>query len=203
MMIVLDQNLTDSILDDRRSKGNKLRDESWEGVTYIMPDPNNQHQDLSWFLSGVFWATFAGMPGHRVQPTPNLSDRIEGWSENYRNPDLAYFSPECDAEDHGTFWCGGPDFLIEIVSPEDMSRDKLPFYASIGTREVLILDRDPWQIELYQLRRGQLKMVMEAKPGSGDKIACATIPLQFELLRGRPRPKLRATHTESGHSWTF
>ena len=203
MMIVLDDGLTESILEDRRSKGNRLRDEVWDGVTYIMPDPNNEHQDIAGFFYGVFWTLFGLKSGYRVQGTPNLSDRIEGWKDNFRNPDMAFFSPDCAAEDHGPFWYGGPDFLLEIVSPYDMSRDKLPFYESIETREVLILDRDPWQLELYQLRRGKLRSAGIVRAGDGKALTSNVVPLRFALIRGRPRPKIRITHTESNQEWTF
>lgn len=202
--VVLDQNLVETILEQRRARGTRAHDEVWDGVPYIMPEADNEHQDLA-YLFGMYFgiAVLLNGPGGRVNNTTNLSDRIEGWKENYRNPDLAYFAPTTEAEDHGTFWCGGPDFLLEIVSPDDMSREKLPFYASIGTREVLILDRDPWQLELYHLRRGRLRQVGTAKPGDGKALASNVVPLTFALIRGRPRPKIRITHAETDQAWTF
>src|SRR5436190_13240487 len=149
-MMVLDRETTEELLERRRALGNRTREEVWDGVTYIMPEPDNEHQDIA-YLFGMYFgiAVLLNGPGGRINGTSNLSDRIANWDKNYRNPDLAYFSPATEAEDHGTFWLGGPDFLLEVVSPGDMSRQKLPFYASIGTREVLIFDRDPWQLELY------------------------------------------------------
>lgn len=202
--VVLDQGLIEQILEQRRARGNRTRDEVWDGVPYIMPEPDNEHQDLA-YLFGLYFgmAVLLKGPGGRIHSTSNLSDRVEGWNENYRNPDLVYFAPATQAEDHGTFWCGGPDFLLEIVSPDDMSREKLPFYASINTREVLILDRDPWQLELYHLRRNRLRLVGTARRGDGKALASSVVPLSFALVRGRPRPRVRITHTESEQAWTF
>jgi len=202
--VVLDPGLIEQILEQRRARGSRTRDEVWDGVPYIMPEPDNEHQDLA-YLFGLYFgmAVLLKGPGGRIHSTSNLSDRIAGWNENYRNPDLAYFAPSTAAEDHGTFWCGGPDFLLEVVSPDDMSREKLPFYASIGTREVLILDRDPWQLELYHLRRGRLRLAGTARPGDGQALASHVVPLMFALVRGRPRPKIRITHAETGQEWTF
>jgi hypothetical protein len=116
---------------------------------------------------------------------------------------MALFTPKCAAEDYGPFWYGGPDFLLEVVSPDDMSRDKLPFYEEIRTGEVLIVDRDPWQLELYQLRRGKLRLAGSVRPGDGKSLASGVVPLTFALVRGRPRPKIRISHTESEQEWTF
>jgi Uma2 family endonuclease len=200
--VLLDQMLIDSILEKRRALGNRTGEEVWEGVTYIMPDADNEHERIAAFFIRVFGDLFGEDPANSVQRGGNISDRIDDWKENYRSPDMAYYSADTSAVDHGTFWYGGPDFLLEIVSPDDMSRDKLPFYASIGTREVLVLDRDPWQLELYQLRRGRLRLAGTAKPG--DKaLASHLVPLTFVLVRGRPRPKIRITHSETDQVWTF
>src|SRR5688500_3916446 len=103
-MIVLDQGLTERILEQRRALGNRTRDEVWDGVTYIMPEPTNEHLAIAGFFYGVFWTVFGLRADHRVLSTPNLSDRAEGWTENFRNPDFAYFSPATQAEDHDTHW---------------------------------------------------------------------------------------------------
>jgi len=203
MMILLDQASIESILEDRRAKGNRTREEVWDGVTYIMPDPNNEHQRISAFFIGVFQACFGFTEIGDVEISPNLSDRIAKWEKNFRNPDLAYFSATNTAQDRGTFWYGGPDFLLEIVSPADMCRDKLPFYASIGTKEVLILDRDPWKLELYQLKRGRLRLTDVASPGHAKALSSGVVPLTFQLIRSKPRPKIRIQNTETDQEWKF
>lgn len=199
MMILLDQASIKSILEDRRAKGNRTREEVWEGVTYIMPDPNNEHQRISTFFLTVFNLCFGFDRGGDIEPSPNLSDRIASWEKNFRNPDLAYFSPTNTAQDRGTFWYGGPDFLLEIVSPGDICRDKLPFYASIGTKEVLILDRDPWKLELYQLKRGRLRLTDVAHPGHAEALSSGVVPLSFQLIRS----KIRVRNTETDQEWKF
>jgi Uma2 family endonuclease len=200
--VVLDGSWVQEILEKRRAQGNRTHDEVWEGVTYIMPEPDNEHERIAAFFIRVFGDVFGVNPANSVQRGANISDRIDGWKENYRSPDMAYYSADTPAEDHKTFWYGGPNFLLEIISPDDMSRDKLPFYAAVGTREVLILDRDPWRLELFELRRGRLRPAGTARPGD-DPIASHVGPLTFALVRNRPRPKIRITQTETGQVWTF
>jgi len=203
MMIVLDQERIDEILAERRALGIRTNEEVWDGVTYLMPDPNNEHQDLAGDFLVIFKLLFCFGTENRAEATPNLSDRVRGWKKNYRNPDMAYFPADSLAVDCKTHWCGGPDFLLEIVSPNDKCRDKLRFYASIGTKEVLILDRDPWKLELYQLSKGRLRLTGMARPGHTKLLESRVVPLTFQLLRSRPRPKIRIKHTESDQEWTF
>src|SRR5262249_19157191 len=100
-----------------------------------------------------------------------------------------------------THYCGGPDLAIEIVSPEDRSRDKLDFYAEVGTREVLIVDRNPWQLELYRRADDEMKFVGRTKPGDRRKLMSTVVPLGFQRLRGRPRQKVKIVHAETGQEW--
>jgi hypothetical protein len=84
--------------------------------------------------------------------------------------------------------------------PGDRSRDKLDFYAGIGTREVLIVDRDPWRVELYQLGRGKLRPRGASAPRR-PALASSVTPFTFQLVRGRPRPKLKIRYPETGLEW--
>jgi hypothetical protein len=100
------------------------------------------------------------------------------------------------------FWTGPPDFLVEITSPFDKTRDKFDFYARLRTRELLIVDRDPWQLELYRLEGGLL--VPTASIGPGDSVALASnvLPMRFRLLRGDTRPIIEITAVDLHRSWT-
>ena len=77
-------------------------------------------------------------------PGCNVSDQPERWKRNYRCPDVAVFLPGNPAEDRGTHWYGGPDFAAEVHSRFDRSRKKFGFYAKVGVRELLLVDRHPW-----------------------------------------------------------
>ena len=186
---------------EAREDGHR-REEVWDGVTVIMPEANLQHQVFTSFFIGFFVTLFVKTRLGEVYNTPNISDRVDGWRNNYRVPDMAYAAKTCTAKDCDTHLCGGPDFLLEVVSPDDLCREKLPFYAAVGTREVLILDREPWKLELYQLRRGKLKLAGESRPG--DKaLASGVVPLTFALQKGKPRPSVHIVHTETEEDWSI
>jgi Uma2 family endonuclease len=46
---------------------------------------------------------------------------------------------------------GGPNLVVEIWSPNDDTYAKLPFYAGLGVDEVLVIDREPRNPELFHL----------------------------------------------------
>ncbi len=95
------------------------------------------------------------------------------------------FLADNPAEDRGSHWYGGPDLAVEIVSRGDRSRQKLTFYAGVGVKELLILDREPWSLELYRLADGELQSVGTTQPG-GDPLKTQTVPVQWSLAATDP-----------------
>jgi Uma2 family endonuclease len=200
-VLILSEELAEQVLADYEAKTGRRFDEVWDGVNYIMPEPDNEHYDLSAFFVWAFRSVFDPAHGDRVGGPANVSDRRRDWKRNYRVPDFSVFLAGNPAEDRGSHWFGGPDLALEIVSPEDRSREKLEFYARVGTREVLVLDRNPWGLELYQLRRGRMKLKGTIAPGDGAVLASAVVPMTFQLVRGRPRPKVKIVHAGTGQEW--
>ena len=105
------------------------------------------------------------------------------------------------ATNHGTHWVGGPDFLIEIAFPNDRCRDKLSFYASINTHEVLIVDRDQWQLELYRLQGGAIVLVGTSDLTGQANLVSSVMPVSFRLIPGVSRPQIEVTQTATGQAW--
>ncbi|MDQ3441160.1 MAG: Uma2 family endonuclease, partial [Planctomycetota bacterium] len=155
-MIVLDPLVEKELKAEREASGADRFDEVWEGLYMMAPLANNEHQEIQAGLTTVLQiATGLGGPV-RVLAGANVSDREESWNSNYRIPDVVVVYPSGAARNCDTHWCGGPDLCVEISSPGDRSRDKLVFYAGIGVRELLLIDRDPWGLELYRLANGRL-----------------------------------------------
>jgi hypothetical protein len=196
-----DPRLVRKILRRRRLTGADRYDEVWDGVYRMSPLANDEHQRLATDLSTVFNLAI-GFPGlGQVRAGVNVSDRAKGWRETYRCPDVAVKLNGGRARSLKNHWAGGPDFAVEIVSPGDRSRQKLDFYAAIGTRELLIVDREPWALELYGLRDGRLASMGVSRAGSPATLASEVVPLSFRLAESEPTPRIEVTHRDTGQSW--
>ena len=167
----------------------------------MSPEANDEHQQLALYLAAILGDVAGWGELGEVRPGINISDREKGWKSNFRVPDAAVFLKGTRAKNCGTHWRGGPDFLVEIVSPNDRSRDKLPFYAGIKTREVLIVDRKPWSLELYRLEDRSLKLVEKCSPGDGGVVSSVVLPLEFGLKKVRNRVRIEVTRTDGPRTW--
>lgn len=199
-MLVLDPEFQREVIADRRARGIDRFDEVWEGVYVMSPLADDQHQELATLLGSVFTFSIGPELGAKVRVGVNISDRSRGWKKNFRCLDVAVFLPGTTAINQGAFWQGGPDFAVEVRSRGDRSRKKLPFYASVGTRELLIVDRNPWALELYRLDDAALRSVGKLTPGDGATLRSAVVPLTFGLRDGAERPVIEVAHAD-GRRW--
>jgi Uma2 family endonuclease len=194
--LILDSRLTESILAQRRARGQDRWDEVWDGVWHMAPAPNIEHQRIEAELLIVFKEVVErgglGLVFHEV----NVADRERGM-EDFRIPDLVVVLPESRAQVRETFIAGGPDFIVEIHSPGDETYEKLPWYAGQGVREALIIHRDSKAQTLYRLEGGQLIEVAS----SPVPVESELLPLRFELLEESGNPRLRISHQEGPESY--
>jgi len=200
---ILDQELEERLIEERRAAGADRYDEVWNGVYVMSPMANNEHQEFVGDWTTVFKITIQWTGHGLVYPGVNVSDREDDWKSNYRCPDVVVYLNETQAVNHGAFWYGGPDFAVEIVSPGDRTREKLDFYANVGTRELLIVDREPWALELYRLTDGQLRLVGKSTLESSEALASDVVPLTFRLQPGTGRPTIDVRHTDGRQQWTI
>ena len=192
-MLVYDPYVEDQLRAEREASGADRFDEVWEGIYVMTPLPNDEHQELATNLGAALRLGLGFDSPHKVYVGVNVSDRETGWQHNYRGPDVAVYLSSNEAKDCGTHWHGGPDFGIEIVSPGDRSRAKLPFYAAVNTRELLIVDRDPWRLELYRLGGTELTLVGTSTLSEGNTLSSSAIPFRFRLVAANPRPRIEVT----------
>jgi Uma2 family endonuclease len=200
-LLIDNPKLVARMLRRRRLSGLDRYDEVWDGVYIMSPLASDEHQRLVTDFATVLKIVI-GFPGlGDVRAGVNVSDRARGWKKNYRIPDVAVRLNGGLAKILKNHWVGGPDFAIEIVSPGDRSRQKLDFYAAIGTRELLIVDADPWSLELYALRHSRLVPTGVSSPRSPVLLTSEVVPLTFRLIAGDPAPQIEAAHPETGQSW--
>lgn len=175
--------------------------ECWNGLTVVPPFKDNSHCAIQ----GIMCAAFGGLVdrdgGERAYPGCNISDRGDDWLQNYRCPDFVVYLKGNPAINHNTHWEGGPDFLVEVISRGEDPEAKFEFYASIGTREVLIVDRKPWALELFRLKRGKLVSVGRSELPTSMMLKSGVLPFTFQLKPGKPRPTIEMIHTATGQVW--
>jgi Uma2 family endonuclease len=201
-MLVVDPRVSARLIEERRARGQDHFDEVWEGTYIMAPAPNDEHQEISLHLALPFVAVVEETGVGKVRPTINLALDPNDWENDYRIPDLAVFLTSSLAVCHGTFWCGPPDFLVEIVSPWDKTRDKINFYSQLGTRELLIIDRDPWQLELLRHKSNKLSHFATVTLGDAEAVTSEVLPMRFRLVPGDPRPKIEVFATQLSRTWT-
>jgi Uma2 family endonuclease len=199
--IILDRELEKAIIRKRQETGADRYDEVWDGVYVMSPIANNEHQFIGGKLTSALDQSLNGIVGALAYPGVNVTDRLDDWTKNYRCPDVAVFLPGNPAQDRQTHWYGGPDFAVEIISPRDRSRKKLDFYAKVGVRELLLVNRKPWSLELYRLIEDKLTLVGKTTPDPAQTLTSEVLPISLRLLPNDPRPTIEVTQTADGRQW--
>ncbi len=186
----------------RRRCGGDRYDEVWEGVYVMAPLADNEHQSLGLDMAIAFKDSLDLIDQVKVYNGCNVSDRPVRWKRNYRCPDVAVFLPENPAEDRKTHWLGGPDFAVEIVSRFDKARKKFGFYKSVGVRELLLIDRHPWGLELHRIEHADWVLAGRSDLlAPGSPITSHVLGLTFQLLPGVDRPQIEILRIEPRKVW--
>lgn len=201
-LLVTDPSLEERLIAERQASGGDRFDEVWEGTYVMAPLPNDEHQDIQTGLATLFRIVIDWPGAGLVRAGVNVSDREEGWEHNYRCPDVVVFMKGTSARNCDTHWVGGPDFAVEVRSPGDRTREKLPFYASVNVRELLVVERRPWSLELYRLTDGELAPAGRSTVDDPQALSSDVIPFSFRLIPASPRPTIEVVHRESGQRWS-
>jgi Uma2 family endonuclease len=202
-MLVLDPNVERSLIERRRACRGDRFDEVWAGTYVIVPSPDIEHQRLVTGICCALMAVYCSVPEVHVYAGVNVTDQFTDWKQNYRCPDIAVVLPDSRAVDRYECYYGGPDFIIEIASHFDRSREKFDFYASVGVREFLLVDRNPWQLELYALRGKKLSLASRGDVRDGTLLTSQVLPVSFRLIAPAQagRPQIEIVRTTDGHRW--
>jgi Uma2 family endonuclease len=139
----------EALLAERRRLGLDRADELWEGVLHMVPPPSGPHArratELLLALAPIarrrgLIAYGDGVGLYAPEPRPI----------SYRCPDVALARPDQESE-RGL---EGAVLVVEVLSPDDDSRAKLPFYGRIGVEEVWLIDPRTRALELFTFAGG-------------------------------------------------
>jgi Uma2 family endonuclease len=147
--------VTDEELDKRRRLGLDHFDEMWEGVLHMAPSPLYEHQRIVQEISEFLGALCKRRRHGVLVPATNVFNEASQ-EQDYRIPDFSFVAK---GREHILARDGirgaGPDAVIEVRSPYDETYEKFPFFARLGVREVIVIDRDTKQFEIYRLAGAQ------------------------------------------------
>jgi Uma2 family endonuclease len=200
-LLINDPDQVRRLIRERRRSGGDRYDEVWNGVYVMSPLADNEHQKLITRLSTAIDSVVGERPGANVLAGANVTDRRDEWTKNFRCPDVVAFLPGNPAENFGSHWLGGPDFAVEVISRRDRSRKKFDFYAKVGVRELLLVDRKPWRLELYRLTAGQFEPAGTSEPGRGEILTSTILDMTFRLVTGQTRPQIEVSCPADGRTW--
>jgi len=114
-------------LERRRNLGQDRYDEMWEGTYHVAPAPNSWHGYAVLRVAGLLAGPAAAVGLTATDPF-NL-----GEATDYRVPDLGY---------HRDFptstFVPTAAIVVEVVSPDDETYAKLPFYADHDLDELVL-----------------------------------------------------------------
>ena len=197
--LVCDPAEVDSLIRRRRETGADRYDEVWNGLYVMSPAASLEHQRLVAEFTTMLTEVIARTGRGTVYPGANVTDREDGWEENYRCTDVVVVLKESEARcrDIESALVGGPDFLIEVRSPADKTLDKMDFYGSLGVRELLVVERESKAMSLYRLTGDGLHEV----PPTEGWLECQSVGLAF-----RPRPEEQIevrTLASPARTWSF
>jgi Uma2 family endonuclease len=133
----------EALIESRRRTGADRRDELWEGDYHMNPAPRKRHAMLVSHMVELL-APLARRHGLIATTDFNL-----GVSDDYRIPDLGLHRDASDA-----VYVPTAPLVVEVLSPDDETMEKLPFYAARGVEEVVIVDPDERRVTWLALADG-------------------------------------------------
>jgi Uma2 family endonuclease len=178
--------IPEEFLAERRQKGADRWDEMWDGVLHMVPPPTSEHQLFSTELIVALVSTVKALglkiAGGMGVYRPGTGDR------DYRQPDVVVCRPE-HLSKRGVE--GRAEFVVEVLSPWDESRQKLGFYAACGISEVMFVDPLTREFEHRVLREGAY---LVALPDDRGAVRSPILGVTFTRVDG---PKLRVSTPSS------
>lgn len=161
-----------TLLEERARLGLDGRDELWiddHRVIHVVPAPHMRHQDIEALLFEAL-LPHARAAGLSLRTNTGVHPPQ---GEQYRIPDLVVFD-RVHASERGLE--GNAAAVIEIVSPDDESWEKVPYYLAVGCGEVVLVDRDTLEVAVVR------ELDAEGAPVVAGDTAIAALGVTLERM---------------------
>lgn len=132
----------EQLLERRRALGQDRLDEVWEGVYHMNPSPHPRHGQIAQQLAELLGPVARDARLVPLINTFNLGDS----ARDYRVPDGGLFRHTPDQVFMPT-----ATLVLEIVSTDDETWDKLDFYAAHHVDELLVVDPETHIVQWFAL----------------------------------------------------
>lgn len=179
--------------------GEKTRAEWVDGEVIVMPPANEEHADLSLWLS-MLLRLYVERRAPGVVRGTDFTVRL-GPRRRRRLPDVFYVADARRDILRRNHVEGAPDLTVEIVSPDSVARDwrdKYLDYQAAGVQEYWVVDPLAQRVEAYRLDEQGAYVPIEEKD---DRIASVVLPgfyLRPSWLWQEPQPSVIDALREMG-----
>ncbi len=171
-------------------------EEGWfewiDGEVIKMSNPSLRHQDLSDFLTAILRFFIEAKTCGRVISAPfqlKMDFRPSG-----RQPDIMFISNENIYRLEKQYVDGTADLIIEIVSPESLSRDtqeRFDEYEKAAVKEYWIVDYRTRTVNFYKLdENGKYRMISPSADGKFESLVLQGLWLKVDWLWQEDLPTL-------------
>ncbi len=142
----------DELLERRRRWGVDIHDEVWEGVLHVASAAatSGTHGYVAQQL-----AVLLGPLARAAALTPTSAFNLGEWEHDYRVPDGGLHR----TRSWDDMCAATAALVIEIITPNDESWEKLPFYAAHQVDELLIVDPAQRTVDWFALEQGEYRTV--------------------------------------------
>jgi Uma2 family endonuclease len=162
-----------------------------DGEVFFMSPASDRHQDLVRFLSALLSLFIEAHDAGWIRSAPfsmYLPERPQS-----REPDLLFVRKERMDRIRSTYLEGPADLVVEIVSPDSVSRDrgeKFVEYEAAGIPEYWLIDPLREQCEPYHLDEQGRYHPMRLESGVLTSQAVPGFRLRIDWLWRKPLPKI-------------
>ncbi|NUQ38607.1 MAG: Uma2 family endonuclease [Caldilineales bacterium] len=161
----------------------------WVDGAILMTSPaSNEHQDLVRFLTTILSVFVEAHALGVIRPAPFQMKLTHG-----REPDLLFVAAQHQNRLHSSYLDGPADLVIEIISPESVSRDrgeKFIEYEAGGVPEYWLLDPQRCWAEFYHLQGERYRLAFAGGEGEYHSTVLPGFGLRVQWLWQQPLPRV-------------